>query len=1148
MKFKKLCAALMSGVMAMGMLSGTFLFNRTADTDDNSAKTVLENIFPSVEPMKVNAAVSSNFRRPINNESPVWIVHIDSWNYPDPEKIIDLVPEDVLPYVVFNVSLSINWSSTEHRWLMVQDGIECARSWMKACADKGVWTMIQPASGGQCHFPDYSADYDLDNTIFGEFFRDYPNFIGYNYCEQFWGFASQDFPVTYQQRYDHFAALLKLCNKYGGYLDVSWCENQWGSALNPVAMLKTNANWEKACRTYAQNFILEEKYTQFSYIADVESEVYGAYISGYCGNYGVRWDDTGWSDYPWNGGDFDEQTKNQYRLSTSIPVYLERMAMNGMTVIDGPELVWADCVKGLWDGTDAEGYKYRQWDFYDQCKNINVDLMRKFIDGSLRIPDRKEVIDRTKVVIIQDVNSGSNDDKYCSYKTLFEGLYRADNDGNYKDNHNPYKSTGRYQTIPTVYALADDLAKSIPVQIKQSTIASRWKSISDKQAEFNKLYPDSYYANCYVANNANTWITYYNNKVSGGDRGAQFNLKYNTCKSLDIKHQLYGSALINEYSDHINVYLSNYDEEAATTLKTESITISGASSKPTFTAMDRGANQTASVVTESWSNGTYTLTVKHNGPVDISIKCSGNEIRRSTAYPQAVQKAPAFPDFYTGARQYEGENFDMKNVEGNVTNGCSDKNGPKKYQGMGFVKFGTKNTAAVKDTVKTSKAGTFKWTLRYSATSDVNCVDLYVNGSKVKTLSLPKGSGYDDWKTISENINLKTGENKIELKANATLPCSLYLDNFKVEGDFGDAAVTVQPLNGKFIKNLIVNDKENAVDWSINEKIEKGTLIFGDRDITAVDIPKNLIGAEAVRTACDSKMYGDTLGNFTAGADITVYTAIDSRVNPIPAWLENWEKTDSKMTATSDLTFELYKKNFKSGEEVTLGMNGGNGNNTNYFVLAKPEEKILNGKLIKNLLVYDSENAADWSIQSNFANNTQIFGDRDLTCTSIPSILEDAEYIRTACDSKLYKDDLAEMTAGADMTVFVAIDTRVTPLPEWLKDWTDTNSSIFTSNDVTMKVYSKSMKSGEKMILGTAGGLVESVNYVVFAKEGTVAVRGDVNMDGKFNIEDVVLLQKWLLAVPDTNLANWKAADLCEDDRLNVFDLCLMKRMLVENS
>lgn len=57
---------------------------------------------------------------------------------------------------------------------------------------------------------------------------------------------------------------------------------------------------------------------------------------------------------------------------------------------------------------------------------------------------------------------------------------------------------------------------------------------------------------------------------------------------------------------------------------------------------------------------------------------------------------------------------------------------------------------------------------------------------------------------------------------------------------------------------------------------------------------------------------------------------------------------------------------------------------------------------------------------------------------------------------------------------------------------------------------------------------------------------GDVNDDGVFDISDVVLLQKWLLAMPDIELINWKAADLCEDDRLDVFDLCLMKRALVE--
>lgn len=60
-------------------------------------------------------------------------------------------------------------------------------------------------------------------------------------------------------------------------------------------------------------------------------------------------------------------------------------------------------------------------------------------------------------------------------------------------------------------------------------------------------------------------------------------------------------------------------------------------------------------------------------------------------------------------------------------------------------------------------------------------------------------------------------------------------------------------------------------------------------------------------------------------------------------------------------------------------------------------------------------------------------------------------------------------------------------------------------------------------------------------------VEGDVNADGTFNVADVVMLQKWLLAVPDTKLADWKTADMCEDNRIDVFDLCLMKRKLLKH-
>lgn len=60
-------------------------------------------------------------------------------------------------------------------------------------------------------------------------------------------------------------------------------------------------------------------------------------------------------------------------------------------------------------------------------------------------------------------------------------------------------------------------------------------------------------------------------------------------------------------------------------------------------------------------------------------------------------------------------------------------------------------------------------------------------------------------------------------------------------------------------------------------------------------------------------------------------------------------------------------------------------------------------------------------------------------------------------------------------------------------------------------------------------------------------IMGDVNADGEFSVADVVLMQKWLLAFPDTHLADWKAGDLCADGRLNVLDLCLMKRALVQS-
>lgn len=54
-----------------------------------------------------------------------------------------------------------------------------------------------------------------------------------------------------------------------------------------------------------------------------------------------------------------------------------------------------------------------------------------------------------------------------------------------------------------------------------------------------------------------------------------------------------------------------------------------------------------------------------------------------------------------------------------------------------------------------------------------------------------------------------------------------------------------------------------------------------------------------------------------------------------------------------------------------------------------------------------------------------------------------------------------------------------------------------------------------------------------------VAVRGDANDDGEFDISDAVMLCNWLLG--NGELTCWENVDLCKDDRIDVFDFCILK-------
>ena len=71
-------------------------------------------------------------------------------------------------------------------------------------------------------------------------------------------------------------------------------------------------------------------------------------------------------------------------------------------------------------------------------------------------------------------------------------------------------------------------------------------------------------------------------------------------------------------------------------------------------------------------------------------------------------------------------------------------------------------------------------------------------------------------------------------------------------------------------------------------------------------------------------------------------------------------------------------------------------------------------------------------------------------------------------------------------------------------------------------------------------------NVDLLIKNSQDIISGDVNEDGDFDISDIIALQKYLLKTD--SLKNWKAGDLCSDDRINVLDLCIMKRLIIQKT
>ena len=710
-------------------------------------------------------------RRPIDSRHPLWMIHIDVWNTADPQKIIDLIPEDIRPYVCMNLSLSCQYDKDRNMYRMPRCAVRTYKSWGTVCQKNGLWFTCQPASGGHTHIQ------DDDLETFEYFFRRFPNFLGWNYAEQFWGFdeSGDKSSSTQASRIALFAKLVPMSHRYGGFLTVSFCGNIWSHPLNPVGMLKRNKDLLQACRDYPEAILWLYKYTTSSCFYNNESVCFGPFVAGLATNYGVRYDNCGW-----NGalsGILGENHGRKYPVAAGIGTVMEQTGINGGAVWDGPELIWTEDFQNLSNST-VNGYTRRNWGTYPGFDNAWIDLFRKVVDGSLYIPSREEVVDRTKVIVLANATSGSDEDRYAAWGSLYDGLYKQTDpfnkgNGQWMDNYCYFKSTGRYGAVPITPELADDKAKAIPVQVKRSAWNSRWNTLAKKTSEFNKLYPEISKGDLFVARVKNQLVTYtpYSYLNSRTTATADIPLLYNTCDTLSMTLGKLSTALVREHADHIDFYLNNYRTDT-TTLVTDKLIISGVTAQPVVSSTKRG--KATGTVTSNWDEETATLTVnvRHMGPFDVSISCTGNATERlsdEAASTPLTADLPRQPEPYRGPIVIEAEDMDYKSVKSvALTNSGWFAPEREDFAGNGFVEMGTSTAASLRHQLKLDEGGDYTIAVRYNCPGKSGNLRVAVNGT-TQAVSCEQTAA-KEWRKATFNATLKAGNNMLALTNSSALP------------------------------------------------------------------------------------------------------------------------------------------------------------------------------------------------------------------------------------------------------------------------------------------------------------------------------------------------------------------------------------------
>ncbi len=160
------------------------------------------------------------------------------------------------------------------------------------------------------------------------------------------------------------------------------------------------------------------------------------------------------------------------------------------------------------------------------------------------------------------------------------------------------------------------------------------------------------------------------------------------------------------------------------------------------------------------------------------------------------------------------------------------------------------------------------------------------------------------------------------------------------------------------------------------------------------------------------------------------------------------------------------------------------------------------------------------------------------------TLLDDGRYIVQSADGRALTVENGSAENGTTISLenYSGDDSQKFRL-QCNKDGSYTLLTVVSGETSCADVYEISLADGANICQWEYWG-GDGQKFILEPAPAEKTVVGDVNADGEFSIADVVMMQKWLLG--SGSLTDWEAGDVYDDTRINVFDLCLMKKLLIK--